>query len=66
MTTTVADEILDRLESPLSSYWLQDALRALLARDPIDAAADAAVLARLIAARRDEILAAGRRQAVRA
>lgn len=37
----------DVLADPAASYWLKDAIRALLERDPVDAACDAEVLAML-------------------
>ncbi|WP_093255386.1 hypothetical protein [Rubrimonas cliftonensis] len=50
------------LESVLSDYaasfWLKHALRTALDRDPIDAARDAEILARVLAERCDTILAA--------
>lgn len=36
------------LRDPAASSWLKDALRSALARDPVDAANDAEVLARLL------------------
>jgi hypothetical protein len=39
------DEILD---DPAASFWLKAALHSALSRDPIDAANDADVLARLL------------------
>ena len=36
------------LRDPAGSFWLKDALRSALARDPVDAANDAEVLARLL------------------
>ncbi len=33
---------------PAASFWLKDALRSALERDPVDAANDAMVLARLL------------------
>ena len=41
---------------PAASFWLKDALRAALARDPVDAANDAEVLARLLDGRCRNIL----------
>ena len=37
------------LADPTASYWLKDALAAAMARDPVDAANDAEVLARILA-----------------
>ncbi len=36
------------LRDPAASFWLKDALRSALERDPVDAANDAMVLARLL------------------
>jgi len=36
------------LRDPAASFWLTDALRSALERDPVDAANDAMVLARLL------------------
>jgi hypothetical protein len=44
------------LSDPTASVWLEDALRSALLRDPVDAANDAAFLARLLARRCDLIL----------
>lgn len=44
-------DIKTTLDDPATSYWLRDALRASLNRDPVDAANDAACLAGLLAAR---------------
>ena len=41
-------EIEKILADPAASFWLQAALRSALARDPVDAANDAEVLARLL------------------
>ena len=41
-------EIDQVLRDPTASFWLKDALRSALARDPVDAANDAEVLARLL------------------
>jgi len=51
-----ASEIATVLQDPAASFWLRDALRRALARDPVDAANDAEVLCRLLARRCDEIL----------
>ena len=50
------DEI---LADPSASFWLRNALLAALSRDPVDAANDAEVLARLLAGRCREILETG-------
>jgi len=39
------------LEDPAASFWLKDALRSALSRDPVDAANDADVLARVLECR---------------
>ena len=49
-------EIAAALADPSASYWLRDALRAALARDPIDAANDAARLSSLLEARANAAL----------
>ena len=41
-------EIEEVLADPAASYWLQAALRSTLSRDPVDAAHDSEVLARLL------------------
>lgn len=46
----------DVLLSPESSFWIKDAIRALEKRDPVDAANDARLLARLFSDRVEEIL----------
>lgn len=51
-----AEKIQQLLDSPSTSYWLKTALRALLERDPLDAASDAEVLADVMGARMNEIL----------
>jgi len=43
---------------PTASFWLKNALRAALTRDPVDAANDAEVLARLLDQRCRKILRA--------
>jgi hypothetical protein len=44
---------------PACSYWLKLALTAALTRDPVDAANDAEVLARLLDARCQKLLSEG-------
>ena len=44
------------LSDPAASFWLKDGLRSALARDPVDAANDAEVLARLLDIRCRSIL----------
>lgn len=41
------------LADPSMSYWLKDALRASLSRDPVDAARDAELLSNLLISRAD-------------
>jgi hypothetical protein len=47
------------LSDPAASFWLKDALRSALARDPVDAANDAEVLFRLLDQRLHKILSQG-------
>jgi hypothetical protein len=44
------------LRDPSASFWLKAALRSALARDPVDAANDAEILARLLDRRCRSIL----------
>ena len=44
------------LGDPAASFWLKNALRSALARDPVDAANDAEILARLLDRRCRSIL----------
>ena len=46
------------LADPAASFWLKTALQSSLSRDPVDAAHDSDVLARLLGRRCDEILSA--------
>jgi hypothetical protein len=46
------------LADPAASFWIKDALRAALRRDPVDAANDAQVLAQVLDARCEETLKA--------
>jgi hypothetical protein len=46
----------DILRDPAASFWLKDALRSALSRDPVDAANDAELLARLLEERCRSIL----------
>lgn len=48
--------IAELLVDPTGSVWLKLALRSALCRDPVDAAYDSQVLARLLARRCDDIL----------
>jgi len=41
---------------PAASFWLKMALRSALCRDPVDAAHDSEILARLLEERCDQIL----------
>ena len=45
------------LTDPTSSYWIKDALRAALERDPVDAANDAEILALVLDQRCTDIAA---------
>jgi len=44
------------LSDPTSSLWLKTALRSALCRDPVDAANDSEILARLLERRCSQIL----------
>ena len=44
------------LNDPAASFWLKSALRSTLSRDPVDAANDADVLARVLRRRCQNIL----------
>jgi len=44
------------LADPAASSWLKTALRFALSRDPVDAAHDSEILARLLGKRCDQIL----------
>lgn len=44
------------LASPSASFWLKDALRSALQRDPVDAANDAELLASILASRSAAVL----------
>jgi len=46
------------LADPAASLWLKRALQSSLSRDPVDAASDSNVLARMLERRCDEILSA--------
>ena len=52
-------EIEQILGDPDASFWLKEALRSALDRDPVDAANDAEVLAQLLDRRCQEILRRG-------
>jgi len=49
-------EIAEVLADPAASFWLKNALRSALLRDPVDAANDAETLARLLSQRCEAIL----------
>jgi hypothetical protein len=49
-------QIEEVLRDPATSFWLRGALNSALARDPVDAANDAEVLARLLDRRCRQIL----------
>ena len=49
-------QIEEVLRDPAASFWLKAALNSALARDPVDAANDAEVLARLLDRRCRQIL----------
>jgi hypothetical protein len=44
------------LADPAASFWLKAALRSALCRDPVDAARDSEILARLLEERCDKLL----------
>jgi len=44
------------LADPAASFWLKTVLRSALCRDPVDAAHDSEILARLLEERCDKIL----------
>ena len=49
------EEIYRILADPATSFWLKSSLRLALSRDPVDAANDAEVLARVLAQRCQEL-----------
>lgn len=53
---TPAPSVAEVLSDPSASHWLKNALRAALSRDPVDAANDAEVLARVLDARVRDLL----------
>lgn len=55
-TPTIEELLLD----PSTTYWFKDALQALMERDPVDAASDAELLAKLMRARCQTILGLSR------
>ena len=44
------DEVLMTLADPSTSYWLRDALKSAMKRDPVDAINDAEALLKLLTA----------------
>ncbi len=50
------DKILTTLENPATTYWLRDAIKSALQRDPVDALHDAEELAYLLRDRLDQII----------
>jgi hypothetical protein len=50
-------EIDEVLADPAASFWLKTALHSALSRDPVDAAHDSEIMARLLDRRCREILA---------
>jgi hypothetical protein len=52
-------EIEQVLSDPTASFWLKDALRSAITRDPVDAANDAEVLFRLVDERCHKIQSQG-------
>jgi hypothetical protein len=55
-STDEVPSIAELLVDPTASAWLKLALRSALCRDPVDAAHDSQVLARVLARRCDDIL----------
>jgi hypothetical protein len=55
-TTGDLPSINEVLGDPAASYWLKTALRSALCRDPVDAARDSEIMARLLEERCDKIL----------
>ena len=51
------DTILATLADPSTTYWLRDALKSALARDPLDALRDAETLASLLRERLADLTA---------
>jgi len=51
------DTILARLADPCTTYWLRDALKTSLARDPLDALNDAEALASMLRERLADLTA---------
>jgi hypothetical protein len=61
--TEEVPSIAELLFDPTASVWLKLALRSALCRDPVDAANDSQILARVLARRCDDILS-GRQTSV--
>ena len=55
-TTSDLPSIDEVLADPAASFWLKTGLRSALCRDPVDAAHDSEILARLLQVRCDQIL----------
>lgn len=51
------DSILATLANPSTTYWLRDAIKSALARDPVDALRDAETLASLLRERLADLTA---------
>jgi hypothetical protein len=51
------DAILATLADPSTTYWLRDAIKSVLARDPVDALRDAETLASLLRERLADLTA---------
>lgn len=47
------DKILDSLTNPATTYWLRDAIKSALSRDPVDALRDAEELVAFLQDRLD-------------
>lgn len=50
------DKVLEVLADPSTTYWLRDALKTSLTRDPVDALRDAEALVGILADRLDAVL----------
>jgi hypothetical protein len=58
-TTNVKKVIADIMQDPSTSFWFKVTLESALKRDPVDAANDAEVMAKLLSARCAKILDMG-------
>ena len=58
LETSDLPEIDEVLADPAASFWLQAVLRSALSRDPVDAANDSEILARLLNRRCRAVLGA--------